>query len=335
MILQMQEKQRDKLILGFLKGKLSSGEEKLLYDWINEYPDNKRIFLEQQELFKKRVVEADDPKVIGQWDKLKSRINSMKDSENVGKVYPVSSFRNVVAIAAAFVIGIIITSVVLTSILKIGGLEDNIVEVTAPYGARTNFTLPDGSSVWLNSGSTISYPHKFKKERSVTLLGEAFFDVKKDSKSFIVSTHYGDVEVKGTAFNLKAFANDIFETTLERGFVLVKSKKSKRNVLLKPGMQAVDDQKELKVFQVETELYTSWKDGKLIFRNEYLPDVARKLERWYNIKINIAEDENLSEIWFTGTIEFESISEVLELIKTTSSINYFYNEKTRTITITK
>ena len=85
--------------------------------------------------------------------------------------------------------------------------------------------------------------------------------------------------------------------------------------------------------EVETEIFTSWKDGQLIFRKEYLPVVAHRLEKWYNVKIELEEDKRLNDIWFTGTLEMETFSEVMELLKVTSPIDYSYNEKTRTIRI--
>jgi ferric-dicitrate binding protein FerR (iron transport regulator) len=80
-------------------------------------------------------------------------------------------------------------------------------------------------------------------------------------------------------------------------------------------------------------MFSSWKDGKLIFRNEYLPSVTKRLERWYNVKIELANDKRLSEISYTGVLEMESFSEVLQLLKVTAPIDFVYDEKTRIIRI--
>jgi ferric-dicitrate binding protein FerR (iron transport regulator) len=88
------------------------------------------------------------------------------------------------------------------------------------------------------------------------------------------------------------------------------------------------------VSEVQTDLFTSWKEGKLIFRDEELPLVAKRLERWYNVKIELEEDSRLASLRYNGTLEMESFSEVLQLLKVTAPIDYSYNEKTRTIKIT-
>lgn len=212
-------------------------------------------------------------------------------------------------------------------------VAESVQTITTPYGAKTNITLPDGSIVWLNSGSTLSYPTIFSKNRPVTLVGEAFFEVEKNDKPFIVSTDYGDVEVKGTSFNVKAFINDnAFETTLEEGVVAFKTKNTLNEVTLKPGEQVVKTANGFIVKQVETKYFTSWKEGKLLFNKEPFPSFIKKLERWYNVKIEYS-DAKLEELWYTGTIEMESISEVMEMISKAAPISYQFNNKTRVFTI--
>ena len=207
--------------------------------------------------------------------------------------------------------------------------------ITIPHGARSNLSLADGSEVWLNSGSVLTYSSDFSGNRTLELEGEAYFEVVESEIPFTVSTPLGNVQVTGTAFNVKALPEDNqFETTVEEGSVNVSSSQSSRIASLKPGQQArlINGQWELS--KVETELYTSWKEGKIIFRREYLPEVAKRLERWYNVKIDLADDVRLNKIHYTGTLEMESFSEVLELLKVTASINYTYNDKTRVIRIT-
>lgn len=236
-------------------------------------------------------------------------------------------------IAAILVIGLIITSVFFFRKSTQDSYIGEFQTISAPFGAKTNLTLPDGSLVWLNSGSSISYISRFGKTRLVSLKGEAFFEVRKDGKPFIVLTEYGDVKVKGTSFNVKAFAGEEFQTTLLTGIVKVKEKHTGNEVSIQPGQQAGICGTELKVKNVETDMFSSWKDGKLIFRNEYLPLVTKRLERWYNVKIELGNDKRLSEISYTGTLEMESFSEVLQLLKVTAPIDFSYNEKTRTIKI--
>ncbi|QGY47933.1 DUF4974 domain-containing protein [Maribellus comscasis] len=212
-------------------------------------------------------------------------------------------------------------------------LSESLQTVTSPYGARTNITLPDGSIVWLNSGTKLSFPSRFDKTRPVKLVGEAYFEVVKNDRPFIVSTNYGEVKVKGTSFNVKAFSDDnSFTTTLEEGIVSLKGENSKDEVTLNPGQQAEQTDKGFLVTDVETKFYTSWKEGKLIFSKEPFPSLVKKLERWYNVKIEY-NDSRLNQVWYTGTIEMESISEVMEMISKASPVSYNFNNKTRVFTI--
>ena len=235
-------------------------------------------------------------------------------------------------IAAVFIIGLLLSTVFLFQESRVQ-YSDQIQTITTPYGAKTNYTLPDGSIVWLNSGSTFSFPAEFQKTRSVNLVGEAFFEVEKDSKPFIVATNHGTVKVKGTSFNVKAYADDNdFETTLEKGSVVFKVKNAGNEVTLKPGEQVSKTESGYTVKKVETKYFTSWKEGKLLFNREPFPSFIKKLERWYNVKIEYS-DPKLNDLWYTGTIEMESISEVMEMISKAAPVSYHFNNKTRVFTI--
>ncbi|MCG6189542.1 FecR family protein [Maribellus maritimus] len=238
-------------------------------------------------------------------------------------------------IAAILVLGLITSTVFfsLEGVKNRAKLNENIQTVSSPYGARTNITLPDGSIVWLNSGTTLSFPSGFGKIRPVKLVGEAYFKVAKSNQPFIVSTQYGEVEVKGTSFNVKAFSDDnSFVVTLEEGIVSLKGYYTEDEVTLSPGQQAEQTTKGFSVADVEPKFYTSWKEGKLIFSKEPFPSLIKKLERWYNVKIEY-NDPKLDQIWYTGTIEMESISEVMEMISKASPVSYSFNNKTRVFTI--
>ena len=241
-------------------------------------------------------------------------------------------YKNLLKIAAVLVIGLV------TSVLALYNRPINISvssikeKVTVPYGARTNFKLPDGSSVWLNSGSVISYPNHFGNVREVELSGQAYFEVITNQTPFVVSTGTGKVEVMGTSFDVKAYPGEDFETTLVEGIVKVMGR-SNNSTTLEPGQQSVlTSADQLSVNEINTLLITSWKEGKLTFEKEPFQNVARELERWYNVNIEL-KGEKLKQLCFTGTIEMETFSEVLELIKTTVPIEYVFDKKTRVLRI--
>ena len=276
--------------------------------------------------------ETDYPVNHALWEKIKLAIEEKEKAETLRRLKIYSwGMRG----AAVLVLGLLVSNLFFLQNAKQPETFVQTRSVSVPHGARTSFTLPDGSVVWLNSGSTLSYPSEFTDNRSLELEGEAYFEVEKSEKPFVVATALGKVEVTGTTFNVKVLSDENqFETTVEEGSVLVSSVGVPQVARLTPGIQARLENGKLEMARVETDLFTSWKEGKIIFRRAFLPDVAQRLERWYNVRIELADDPRLQKIHYTGTLEMESFSEVLELLKITASINYTYNDKTRVIRIT-
>ncbi len=208
--------------------------------------------------------------------------------------------------------------------------------ISTPLASKTTFKLPDGSIVWLNSGSSISFPSNFEDGlREVKLTGEAYFDVTKSSRPFIVETPLVSVNVLGTAFNVMAYKNELPEVTLERGSVLLHTK-SGNEVKLKPKQHAVIDTSlySIALTNVDTEIFTSWINNQLIFNNETFANVVKRLERWYNIKIEVS-DKSLANKRLTATIKYESIGEIIELLEITLPIKYEFNKNERKLVIVK
>ena len=215
--------------------------------------------------------------------------------------------------------------------------ETIYAEIHSPLAARTQFELPDGSTGWLNSGSTLKFPVKFYgAERKVELSGEGFFDVVKDSKRpFVVNTCDIAVVALGTRFNVFAYPDDeTCEITLESGMVVVKkiSKSGEPMKLaeLQPDHQLIISNKTeyTGINEVETEKYTSWKEGKLVLRNDPMNEVVKRISRWYNIEIDL-KDKELETYKFRATFEDETFSEVLTLLKISSPIDYVEHKRER------
>ncbi len=239
-------------------------------------------------------------------------------------------YQRLTAVAAILIIGLIISGLFFFQTRELFITTHNI---SVPYGGKTHFILPDGSGVWVNSGSTFNYPSRFSKQRIVELQGEAYFEVTPNSSAFIVKTSYGEVEVLGTEFNVKAYENESFEATLVAGSVIFTNKYGKKAELV-PGTQVIFDSEKFRRRVVETDLFTAWKDGQLIFRNTPLGMMISRLERWYNVDIDLKlHDESVKNLKFTATIEFESFSEVLELIQVTTPVEYSFDKDTRVLSI--
>ncbi|MEL6975402.1 MAG: FecR domain-containing protein, partial [Bacteroidota bacterium] len=187
-------------------------------------------------------------------------------------------------------------------------------------GEKKEVHLKDGSIVYLNSGSKLSYSKNFGQDgtRWVKLDGEAFFEVKKDeSKPFIIESGNIVTEVKGTSFNIKAFpeANDVAVTVLT-GLVGVSKKGEKNKVELIPNRQALFSKEDglLNVMEVDAQRFSHWKDGILHFEEAQLEDVLIALERWYGVNIN-TDNLTLENCTLTATFDKSSIYEVMESIK--------------------
>lgn len=193
--------------------------------------------------------------------------------------------------------------------------------------------LADGSTVKINSGSSLKYPDHFTADtRDVYLSGEAFFDVKKDPKHpFIVHTEQLAVKVLGTAFDVKAYQNDAFtETTLIRGSVAISLKNNtKQTFILKPNdkftlVGSKPNLSQLTHYRgtgTDKVMETAWTNHELIYKNNCFDEIARLFERWYDVKITFKEAD-LKTAKFTGHVDKETIAEALNVLKLIENFNY-------------
>ncbi|MBN2814962.1 MAG: FecR family protein [Bacteroidales bacterium] len=294
-----------------------------------------------------------------------SQINSDARNSSGNHLLPDKESRNwkqIIRIAAIFILAFTIGGVL--SFFLFNRPEQPLTvtynEIIAPLGARSEVILPDGSKVWLNAGSKIRYQDAFnKKNRDIFLEGEAYFVVAKNKQlPFNVETADLNVVALGTEFNVKAYSDeDVVETTLIEGKVSIWRNESmlKKSdiVLLEPNQKAVyvkenrkltvEDMKAIRESKPEviklkkTTVYVtaevnpapviSWKDNKLVFKGEELSDLLVKLERKYNVTF-VYESANIKQFRFTGTLEDETLTQVLDFIKLSAPIDYELEGKT-------
>jgi transmembrane sensor len=205
--------------------------------------------------------------------------------------------------------------------------------VTAPKRHIAVCNLADGTEVWLNAGSTISYPStQQKNQRQVKLNGEAYFKVSKDKqKPFTVLTDYVALKVLGTTFNLKAYSNDPdVVATLEEGAVQFQvGKAGSSSVELKPGEQIVyhTDMKSIDIKSVDPKLSSAWRNEKYLFRDADLKTILTELERLYDIKIYI-KNPKLEKLRFRGMFSYDQdILDAFETLSKTVKINYTIKDR--------
>ncbi|MGD9556900.1 MAG: FecR family protein [Mangrovibacterium sp.] len=312
-----------KTLFEFAKGKYSYKDYLKVKYWFTEVRDDKetekRMFDQWKDLAK---AETGDPASLHSlFEKIQYQIlleEKMNEKKNLWHWY-----RQI----AAILIPLMVVSMLVYFLAVPVTTTDNQawVELNAPEGGRIEFLLPDSTSGWLNGGAKLKYPPVFGRHRKVELIGEAFFNVShRESSDFTVSISNLDIRVLGTKFNVSAYSDDeSSEVVLEQGRVEVKGRTSRFTRTLLPDEKLTynDDMKSFRVTSVEAALYTAWTDGYLVIDNEQMEQVARKLERWYNVEISI-EDETLKGLRFKGTFNGEPIDEVLRFIAMTTPVSY-------------
>ncbi len=225
-------------------------------------------------------------------------------------------------------------------------------EINTKYGSKTNIVLPDGTKVWLNAGSKMTYNKDYGINlREVNLTGEAYFDViKNPQKPFIIHTNKINIKVLGTAFNVRCYPDEKnTETSLVRGSLEVTMKDGGEKIILKPNEKLIFSNNEslpvitsnnnpgkiipnvpgnvfelshLSVLPQDSSIVeTSWVNNKLVFRSETFEEVALKMERWYAVSI-IFKNEKLKTKKFTGVFENETIEQALNALQLTTSFVY-------------
>lgn len=197
-------------------------------------------------------------------------------------------------------------------------------KLEVPRGGECMIKLDDGTKVWVNAETKLKYPVVFVGDRrEVVLEGEAFFDVAKNEKPFIVKTSFGDVRVLGTAFGISAYASEPESyTTLVRGKVSVEREGIKPVVIL-PGEQVVTfkDGKMIKQ-EVDVEEFVGWKDGIYVFKEKSLGEIMKTLERWYNISVDF-QDKSLVDLPFTGNLKrYDDINVFFDALTRTGDMKY-------------
>ncbi len=317
------------IIAAVLNETATTEEQKQVALWLNEGEENKKIFNSLQNARIKKVNNSADVR-----NKIFSRVQ--KDILENSYIRRIRVWKYAVAASVAIIISLSFLLIFPTK------HESEIadIEISCPKGNTSKVTLPDGSIVHLNSGSKLTYPARFASEsRNISLIGEAFFEVKKDpAHPFVVTTGQVKVKVFGTSFNVRNYPEDrTIETTLREGLVAVYqlSDTSFSNGLsINPNQQIVYI-KDIGNFikrDVDAELSSLWLEGKFYFEKEELGSIVKKLERNYNVSINI-NSEKLNKLVFTGLIDKRlNVFQTLDIMRRYNAFNYRVNRDSIIIT---
>lgn len=197
--------------------------------------------------------------------------------------------------------------------------------IETPKGGQYQLILPDGSKVWLNAASTLTFPTSFAslKTRKVELIGEAYFEIAKNKTSpFIVKSAKQEVKVLGTHFNINSYPDEqTTTTTLLEGSVNIVSTNKAENMILKPGQQSTLNNNKINVTEINTEEAIAWKNGLFIFNDENIKSIMKKIARWYNVEITFKG--NLDHVSFVGNYDRnKDLESLLENIELTEKVHF-------------
>ncbi|MDP4210625.1 MAG: FecR family protein [Bacteroidota bacterium] len=363
------------VLIKYLTGSANTEERDIACAWIRQSSENARYYNQLNDIYisTKITQPHHNYNVDVSWNKVKARYFKKKFQKTQKELLIISTRRkyiNLLKYAAivilAFSGGIVFTN--LSSTKKLSETQLVWNEVQAPLGSKTSLILADGTKVWLNAGTRLSYKADYGiNSRVVYLDGEGYFQVVKNPKKpFIVQTSGLKIKAFGTSFNVKAYSEEKFvTTTLVEGIVKIEGKGI--NLSLKPKDVVIVDREASKhattdndeitgtnrnvnvphpksedkesainnnvkvASNVNTNIYTSWKDNLWIIESEPLKNIAIILERKFNVSIDIKSPE-LNQYTFSGTFNNETLEQILDIIKLTAPLNYQINKGIVTIT---
>lgn len=305
------------LIYGILSRTASSEEENEFREWVKEN-DNRELFEKMQRIWQ----ESPNVKNYRKHDAVKSFYQMDRKIQSRQMLRRKVLFTAISGVAAGIIIMLGLFN--FTNFQALQSKTNEQVYFQTELGNRSLVYLPDGSKVWLNAKSELKYDSDFNvAEREVILQGEAFFDVERAEKPFVVHVNDLKVKVYGTKFNVSAYADEpVIETSLESGKVSIQNQKSEE-YFIKPGELAIYDKStsQIETKKVDPIEYSGWRDNKIYLHNEPIEVLARKLERQYNVTVGFTPATIGREIHYTGVFGNESLEEILKAISTASDLS--------------
>ena len=336
--MEEENKHIDELIANYLTEGLDKNALDELKTWIAASAENQQYFIRQREIWFSAV----SREAASVYDKDKAFENFRNRVESQKEIQ--STSRRGFSLSALWRYAAVVAIIIAVGCISYWQGEVNVkdtfadISVEAPLGSKTKLYLPDGTLVWLNAGSRMTYSQGFGVDnRKVELEGEGYFEVKRNEKiPFFVKTKDLQLQVLGTKFNFHDYPEDheVVVSLLEGKVGLNNLLREEKEAVLSPDERAVLNKANglLTVESVTASNASQWTDGYLFFDEELLPDIAKELERSYNVKIHIAND-SLKTFRFYGNFvrREQNIQEVLEALASTEKMQYKIEERNITI----
>ena len=311
------------IVMRYLNGEATHEEEAMIDAFIKQGEEQATLFNQWMEEWEASIFSTPAPAVDQAWQRLQETIDS-----HTGRTVHMQWWHKAVAAAAIIVI---IGCAAIWSFS--GSTATQTYLCSAPAGSKTQVTLPDGSKVWLNGGSSLAYTNQFNNDnRRVELHGEAYFEVQKhQGKPFTVHTQGYDVTVKGTKFNVSAYDNDpISTTTLMEGKVELSD--GKQNLSLAPGDAVQFDKATGQLQRYATDGFADgWRSGRLMYPDITLEQFGRVLSRQYNVNVHLANSQCANMRISVMLQNNETIDEVASALTRITGHNITRNGDTLTI----
>ena len=331
----------DDLIVQLLCGELDDSSLAELRAWTNKSTEHMKYFQEGQEIWFSAV----DASQLEKYNKNEAFSEFMKNVAQTQETQSCAQNHHPIAwrkwMSYAAIVTFIIATLFFAYQRGAHDMRENFadIQVEAPYGSRTKTLLPDGTVVWLNAGSKLSYSQGYGlNDRKVSIVGEGYFSVKHDEKlPFSVSSKDLTVKVLGTKFNFRDYPEDeVAEIMLEQGSVKLDNKltKDQHSHIMIPGQKVILDKRTGKLTAESCDVNTisQWSNGLIVFNDATLDEIAKRIERSYNIKVQISS-KAMKKYRFNGDFvrQEQSLKEVLDALAATNKLHYRIKDRVVTI----
>jgi ferric-dicitrate binding protein FerR (iron transport regulator) len=324
----------ESVIQNYIQGNATVDEEKMLYLWIKENPENRKMLFREKEMWQASKLGTRELNDIEfeNWFELQDRIFGPKQ-----KSFRLNQILRIAAIVI-FALGAGWFGHYLYSSQIFSAEQAELKTVQVSKGQIKEVFLADGTHVWLNSDSQISFPSNFTEDnREVELSGEAFFEVTANQDSpFLVKTKNHTVKVTGTRFNICEYPESkIIETTLVEGKVKIITGNFIKD--LKPGQQSSfnTETAQIRISEPDFEIYTAWKEGRYDFKNESVCKVFKIIERWWDVKIEYS-DEAFKNEKISGVLRrYKPVEQHFEVIRQLIPLEYKIDNDLITVVVKK
>jgi ferric-dicitrate binding protein FerR (iron transport regulator) len=298
------------ILYRFFEGNASHEEEKQIRQWKEVSEVNRKTFMQERKIYNALLLVSPDI------------------SKSEREIRKISWFR--ISVAVAVLLLLIVSTLYIHTLIYENNSPEEYNTLVVPPGQRIHLMLTDNTDIWLNANSTFHYPSEFsRKERTVYLDGEAFFDVSKnDKKPFVVKTTSGDIKVTGTSFNVEAYSKQGgFETSLFEGSVEIYKNEHKLTTL-KPDEKSYLKNGKLYVTQITDMDKYLWKEGLIAFNNKPLEDILLSLEKYFDVCIQVSKN-TLPQHTYTGKFrQSDGIDYALRVLQKSIRFSYERDEET-------